>query len=140
MTEIEIGLVVAEFCGVKTYPLHDWQERDDRRYFVCTRCNKKIGWNYYSKKLPPREEPCIGTEQDFPNSLDACIDMEDILSDSELERMNGYLENCGCWPIWRATSLQRCEAFLKVKGAWKEPDKQATHQTPLPLPPIKTPQ
>lgn len=57
---------------------------------------------------------------DYPDDLNACVEMEATLSWDESGKMNNLL--CVIVPqdvrIWQATALQRCEAFLKVKGKW----------------------
>lgn len=73
-------------------------------------------------------EKCRTTIPNWPEDLNACHEAEKSLRVDELEAylrhlvpneaqwikypMNAY------WLICHATSLQRCEAFLKVKGAW----------------------
>lgn len=60
---------------------------------------------------------------DYPNDLNACREMENVLGVLELNGQHGYryalIDLVGS-EYWRASAAQRCEAFLRTKGIWKE--------------------
>lgn len=61
---------------------------------------------------------------DYPNDLNACHDMEDHLSGEwqagEYIKRLSYLSMDTYLGTCHATARQRCEAFLRVLGKWKE--------------------
>lgn len=117
MTPEEMRMEIARHQGSKTFPKHDWDERDDRRYFVCTRCGERVGWGNYSKSIGVTLHPCSGDELDYPNDLNAMHEAELHLSVSDALRYEmGLAEvtRAAGVPIWRATSGQRCEVYVRV--------------------------
>lgn len=111
MTNEQIRIAVAEECGWK-------------------RATHAKGWNtpngtYIGESLP-----------NYPESLDACAEFEKGLTATELVEYNSNLKliinrdrvkrGLGTHPLaaydfeWHATPLQRCEAFLRLKGKWKD--------------------
>jgi hypothetical protein len=69
---------------------------------------------------------------DWPADLNACHEFEETLTDEDQSDYTDALalvlranwnSNNGYdhWMIAHATARQRCEAFLKVKGLWREP-------------------
>ena len=106
---------------------------DEIRIAVAECCNR----NYYDLNCHP-DNPCyddcceghsrmLAALPDYPASLDACAEFEKTLKTDDLI---DYAEWLGAtsnemhmksWVVLlRATPLQRCEAFLRVKGKWKE--------------------
>lgn len=70
-----------------------------------------------------------GDIPNYPEDLNACAEMERTLTIEESRKYEEVLEvvvneafirneSCFVFPAWHATALQRCEAFLKVKGLW----------------------
>lgn len=110
MTDQEINCAVAEACG--------WEK--------CNPCEKN---GYYDQWRLPSNDGCIHTTQlpDFCHDLNAMHEAEEHLKDTEIAEYmvaigfsiceNGWI---GWWDQLHATSRQRSEAFLRVKGLWKE--------------------
>lgn len=73
-----------------------------------------------------------GNIPDFPNDLNACAEFEKTLTEDEQGHYIGHLledvseETCDLnprkaeWHVTHAFAAQRCEAFLRVKGLWKD--------------------
>jgi len=66
---------------------------------------------------------------DYPNDLNACHEMEAGLTGFDWHRFGMRLEDIMwdgrgsdrmAYPVWHSTARQRCEAFLRVKGLWKD--------------------
>lgn len=59
----------------------------------------------------------------YPNDLNACASFEQTLTEDE---RHAYLSKLiilpgfGLWTTITATAHQRCEAYLKCRGLWKE--------------------
>lgn len=92
---------------------------------------KEIAWKHPSDlwRNPVYDLP------NFTTSLDACAEFERTLNhDDEWRNYLGYLKQLvkGCTQLphlmsmedlqrcWNATPLQRCEAYLRVKGKWQD--------------------
>lgn len=126
MTNQQIRMAIAEFMGIESFHTHYWDERDDRRYFICTRCGEDVGWGEYSRNEGVTLEPCSGTEHNFPEDLNACHEAEKKLFGLLIRGFDASgiywnaLTNVAGKRIWHATARQRCEALLRVLGKWKE--------------------
>ena len=100
MTNHEIRIAVAKACG--------------RSVILCP-----IHHSY---------ECCGRSFPDYPNDLNACVEFEKTLTNDEQPQYFREL----CPDEWKwidhnalpllcfATARQRCEAFLRVKGLWKD--------------------
>lgn len=100
MTEDQIRIAIAEICGYKV-PFRF-------EYWV----------NEYLLDGEGRSVP------DYPFYLDDCAKFEKTLTDVEEKALYAAMLHCGnderYWACATATPLRRCEAFLRVKGKWKE--------------------
>ena len=113
MTPDEIRIAVAECCGL--YVIYDAAGPKDRPdawrtgYFTPKAASDR------RKRWP--SSAYVTVIPNYPASLDACAEMEKALDSIEggWSLYTEYLEGGIC-----ATPLQRCEAFLRVKGKWKE--------------------
>jgi hypothetical protein len=120
MTNEHIRIKVAEACGWKQIP---------KGKFYSGKWHAGDMWDF--KDLPP----------DFPNDLDACAEMEKTLLNAERRVYIRHLNEIhplkpfkfidmelkdfvdvemDIYMLVSATALQRCEAFLRVKGLWEE--------------------
>ena len=107
MTNDEMRIAIAECC--------EWK----RHHVGATWGWQNIESNTVSARLP-----------NYPNDLNACHEMEKTLSEGELCDYGCELSSLTDASIFEgdvlwgklahATARQRCEAFLKVKGRWKE--------------------
>ncbi len=112
MTNKEINERVAKLCGWKNVPV-------DRIFFH----GSSEMW----------ESPGKGEfHETFPNyteSLDACREFMSKIDEKErdefcmavcqLERIHPFFEYEFWWAIINITPLERCEAFLRLKGQWE---------------------
>lgn len=80
-------------------------------------CAKMLGWHPKLRQMGKTQYP--GYVPEYPSDLNAMAMAEETLSDSQMEVMQGHLEECGCWPLWRADARQRAVAFLKTVGKWE---------------------
>lgn len=112
MTPDEIRIAVAECCGWKR-ELVSMSVAGGRDSFI---------W------LNPNG---VGDLPNYPASLDACAEMLGTLSEAEKYEYVGRLAFTSCadiqegdlsdlYTLIAATPLQRCEAFLRVKGKWRD--------------------
>ena len=115
MTPDEIRIAVAECCG--------WQQHKYNRAYCSCPSTPKGAAILWPTGLP-----------NYPASLDACAEFEKTLTFNFNAEKNGsewmdYLEWLGyCGEnntselarLILATPLQRCEAFLRVKGKWRD--------------------
>ena len=115
MTPDEIRIAVAECCGWKICSVNNpMGEPITGPIGLPPSTPESVEiWNYFAP-LP-----------NYPASLDACYRAEALLKSEGASTWLKYWEALVkvCEPSkenWRATPLQRCEAFLRVKGKWKE--------------------
>ncbi len=86
LTDDEIRIKIAEFCKIQTYPKHDF-EHCDGPYYKCFKCGTtEPYWNFRNNK-----EPCCGTTNNYPESLDAMFEAEECLTEQQLEKMFGIM-------------------------------------------------
>lgn len=117
MTNEEIRIAVAEEMG--------WQD-----VTVCHDCVIGLPPGFTEDQCPEGADEFV---PDYPNSLDACAEFEDSLTYAKNERAryhdalnricardNEKLPPSQCRGTYRATARQRCEAFLRMRGKWKE--------------------
>lgn len=123
MTPDEINREIAAILGVKAYDRHLWEDKDERRYFECQRCKAYIGWGDFSKEKGVFNDTCRGNDADFHGDLNACAQFEATLPEEQIKRLYVYhlasLMKPGEFTVM-APAPQRCEAFLRVHGKWKE--------------------
>jgi hypothetical protein len=106
-TPEEINKIIAEECGWSCHTI------DDVTFW----------WNEEVNKTLPPDDDGFRECPDYYHDLNACHEMESQLSHDQQTKMNEILA-CVVVPpnqrIWRATAPQRCEAFLKTTGKWKD--------------------
>lgn len=137
MTNDEIRIAVAEELGWKWWSFVDsagesffmlvtprsiWPIEHGRGGVMCQRPTSWV------------DEDFSGAP-DFPNDLNACAEMEHAILDTEwiaykeaLVSVTGALKKAGIGELQEldtrllisATARQRCEAFLRVRGKWKD--------------------
>jgi len=118
MTDQEINIAIAVACG--------WKRRQD-----CDYLSKSFSGNFEKQELwelngrvTHLPDYCHDlnamheAEEHFESAM--CGQFEDELHKLLLEDWRKGTARGGLWPIWHATALQRAEAFLRVKGLWKE--------------------
>lgn len=133
MTDTEMRIAIAEACGWK------WFLSDTGIYHM----NTELCGPHWVEI--PRPENWASSAvfiacPDYPNDLNACHEMEKVLIYT-----NGCSEQYGCilsqvclqgaqinetaarFKILHSTARQRCEAFLRCLGLWKESND--VHQT-----------
>lgn len=94
---------------------------EKQRIAIAEACGyKHIGIEKYSPLWGRIEAGPLVEIPDYPNDLNAMHEAEIVLTDSRLEVMGSHLEECGVWPLWRATAAHRAEAFLRTIGKWEE--------------------
>lgn len=116
MTLEEQRIAVAKECGYKKV--------DSYRPYICwVRPNLQ--------EFDESELLDVSQLPDYPNDLNAMAGAEKVLTPDEQEKyseiLSGYLPTCSdmhhdstLFPIIHMTSQQRCEAFLRTRGKWKE--------------------
>lgn len=127
MTNQEIIIAVAESLGWKMNDHPDTQESIK-------------GWTHPTPWVlkPDNTQAMIHDIPDYPNDLNACVVFERALDHSEycryrstlyclvrpIEDANEFNNNRLCYQQDRdylsATAHQRCEAYLKCRGLWKD--------------------
>lgn len=127
----EARIAIAEACGEKIFPQHDWDARDDRRYFVCSRCDERIGWGDWSKENGVFNERCPGNKNtDYLNDLNAMSRAWMTLSNDDKIRCSQWLIKLSgasldlktdiFLPIVLDDLLKHWpEAFLRTIGKWE---------------------
>lgn len=121
MTDQEINVAIAEECGkqVCKHPPSKWDRRgtDGDSELYCADCR-----NYLHNMRVPS----------YATDLNAMHEAELIFRRSAHERLEyGQLLTSMCADdnsggraygreVWNATARQRAEAFLRVKGKWKD--------------------
>lgn len=128
MTPTEIRIAVAEECG--------------RNGWWCPQCKKLV--DEHSLGYQCRHANCTESAQQAPNypfDLNAVHEVEKLLSqhpdkehskylielekvlvrDNKVKGLKLFVSRADfLFVVVRATALQRCEAFLRVKGRWEE--------------------
>lgn len=108
-TQKEKRVSIAKACGLCIYERGPFKERDSSWSHWCLRCGEAEG----AHELP-----------DYFNDLNACHEMEKVLTEDQREQYGNILaEEIGSyktlwWPVLHATSFHRCEAFGKTLGLW----------------------
>lgn len=113
MNSKERRIAIAEACG----------------WILCKTTDEfpgDLSWhNYYGKTV--WKHPKLGYASwkavpDYPNDLNACHEFEKMLDEQTYRLFIGHLVAIlkpGEFAV-RATAPQRCEAFLRTIGKWKE--------------------
>jgi len=126
MTNDEIRIAVAIECGFQGCTD---SHCDDRKAQHLHKNGKSFFFELFT--LSNRRVP------NYPLSLDACAEFEKALNPTPIDNEYSEIDQYADWLIsmlvppefsnyniaWlcaTATPLQRCEAFLRVKGKWKE--------------------
>jgi len=119
MTEEQINIAIAESLGYKP-------EQDESGHWGLThptRSFTKKGW--WCRDYAFSDAP------NYYYSLDACAEFEakltkdqqyeyiELIAHSKSDQLSGRI-----WRICSATATQRCEAYLRTIGAWKESNQQ----------------
>lgn len=101
MTDQEINVAIAEACG--------WTE---------IRAAKLKSFELYG--IEPIEK-LRDRVPNFCNDLNACHEMEEWILASPFTYTQAWHDELSKIPMtYHATALQRCQAFLKAVGKWKE--------------------
>lgn len=108
MTNEEIRIAVAEACGIVAFEHKDgsglWSARS-------------AGGVYYQYKGGIDKEHCQRVcFPNYPEDLNACADFVNHMTEYQRGDFEDLLYDNGGY---HATALQRCTAFMKVKGLWK---------------------
>lgn len=142
MTDNEIREAIAEDCGVKP-EFEEWwaHKEDDTGGRICMSSPTKEQVEKWIKENPkfaagyapkafyryPRYTECLNACAEFERTLEECdeVNGEDQLGYMEMlaEVVGakwGANNQCDMWRITHATAPQRCEAFLRVKGLWRD--------------------
>ncbi len=143
MSHEQISIAIAESCGLHVCPGCFHQIDPD-----CCCCGDRI--THYPDEHHPIPMGCTCGYDDAENrkapqpccpnytaSLDACAEFESKLTDEQWLDYMGFLSdvvlNHSCsmvasWNLTRrlleSTPSHRCEAYLRVIGAWKESNQQ----------------
>lgn len=103
---------------------------------IIIRIARSLGWTDVDHGVGPNRDLVLGNEPmrdkagkiygytvdrqppDYPNDLNACHQMEKSLSKPELWAMTTELAYVvpASTPLAHATAMQRCKAYLRVKG------------------------
>lgn len=132
MKDEEINAAISKAIGKESFQTHLWDERDDRRYFICQRCAESIGWGDYSKEKGVFSDSCRGDDKDYCNDLNAISEVEEKLTQEQRDRCYGEVwkiirslpptNDCqqieNAWLVYHATARQHSEAFLRAIGKW----------------------
>lgn len=137
MTEQEINIAVAKACGWKWY----------RRPSTGPWAKKPMRSLYHPDLMKPlelaladmTERECNyvfmvreGMIPNYAHDLNACFEFEETMTDGEVQKYfdqlvwvtskvsNAHRFGVNYWSIYHATAPQRCQAFLRVKGLWRE--------------------
>jgi hypothetical protein len=106
---------IARKIGGNPLPKHNWDERDDRRYFICSNCAEYIGWGDYREGKGVYSDECANTDKDFPNDLNAMKMAEHFLDEKQrLAYVKNLLRSSDLFFLLNADSEQRADAFIKV--------------------------
>jgi len=111
VTPDEIRIAVAECCGWVRDDICDcWHLRGNKNLKAISPRFALIGDPSLYPLLP-----------NYPASLDACAEFEEHLNDSE--EWKQYASIIGRHDyrlLLKASAILKCEAFLRVKGKWRE--------------------
>ena len=131
MTDNEIREAIAEDCGVKPEFVEWWAHKeDDTGGRICMSAPTKEQVEKWIKENPkfaagyapkafyryPRYTECLNACAEFERTLP---DKERMSYGKQLQRVLLTSAEENAWLI-SATARQRCEAFLRVKGMWRE--------------------
>jgi len=132
MTPEQQRIAIAEWMGAKTYPAHNMQDMDERRYFECSRCGLYQCWTDYSKNGHPKGL-CLDSKIEYENDLNAMHGAEKKLSaveridyisilwkksplftDNAWNLNQAHYSQTIWWALTTATSAQRSEALCRT--------------------------
>lgn len=107
MTDDEIRIVIAEDQGWKIKQVSVW-EKDDDVLIVPPGTPPDLEWSRGTGGLP-----------NWPKDLNACHELEKTIQ-RFMEYEAQLVSVCKSRTIWNATARQRCEAYLRQVGKWKD--------------------
>lgn len=114
MTPERIRIKVAEAIGWKRKPEFDYTSHQDPMFRE--HGERREMWGDDSGRLIP-----TSMLPNYPFDLNACAEFETSMTPDEFNDYREILyEICGAYSAIIATALQRCEAYLRVKGLWEE--------------------
>lgn len=137
MNTNEIRVKVAELCGWKW-----WKHDKSETYLFCHPSRDKASlddeqfkWDQCADAPDPKHFVSLSGVPNYPESLDACAEFERDLRPTELweytqalrkeltdywssqaRKTDEFRDSDWSFAFATATPLQRCQAFLKVKG------------------------
>lgn len=104
MTPEEIQIAIVEACGWKEFPHPNYKKGILLPYKWSRSATEHL------LKLP-----------DYPNDINACFEMEEMLTPEQKKAYRKTLADiCRRDGNIFATAGQRCEAFLRTVGLWRE--------------------
>lgn len=126
MTDDEIRLAVGKELGWFLAPKH-WKHNGSAHPDIETWISPLFkDWPY--DNMPPGTW-LGGLPPDYPNDLNACRELVSNLTPDEKAEMNRLLLATRPGNLtrykWEAEASEFCEAFLRVKGKWKEKPPEA---------------
>lgn len=107
MTPEKQKYAIAIWRSAKTHPNHDMEDRDEGRYFQCTRCAAYQNWKDF-RKDGELKGPCIEDRNSYTDDLGAMQEAEQHLPESK----RGYYN----------TELSKVVLNRDLSSALKEPD------------------
>lgn len=136
MNSKEINAAISDARLFQKHPKHIWEDRDERRYFECQRCEEYIGWGDFSKEKGVFNDPCRGDSANYVEDLNAIHEAIRALDDQKLHTFTLELGKIG----WRefpdqisdeayksrlrifcvGTAHEHSEAYLRAIGKWVE--------------------
>lgn len=151
MTDTEMRIAIAEACGVA----NRWFIMKRGRYYRPNACGYtsdiKEAWivteEEANKHVYPHDEPVTKHRAplpDYPNDLNACHEMEKVLTQEQQESFVHNLVGLICnpveveygplnltqadilWMVAHATGPQRAEALLRTLNLWTETPERKT--------------
>lgn len=126
MTPQEINKAIAELCGWKVV-----ESPENSEFFRCLSPSGKTMGSIHKDK-PNKNSWFSFHVPNYFSDLNACFDMEKTLSGMAILAYRQLLVEITAVPfdpeneidirreIFHATAPQRCEAFLRTHGKWKE--------------------
>lgn len=134
MTKEQMRIAIAEACGWERWQTHSGfvmliKPRDDKQRAYWLKCGDTVVLNAPIDKIS-KEAP------NYTEDLNACFEMENTLQ-KECKYWPHYIDELAklfrfAFPnqaetnwsqMCHATAAQRCEAFLRMKGLWTEPER-----------------
>lgn len=138
MTPEQQRIAISEYVGNKIRAEHEFDGKDENRYFECIYCGAYQSWSDYNKSKQHPDGPCANTKFDYSEDLNAICDAVRVFTQEQLRAYGEHLTKIVASPHgngfhlyvkypWTgddvaalafATAQQRSEAFLKTIGKW----------------------